>query len=221
MGEEAWWEEVGKMKEERERMRKELQDARQRVGGDMSKEDHGSDEEDGADLGKDRTTCLLIGNHSAGKSSFVNWYVGEKVQVESVAMETAGFCLIRKGGKRARWKGRQTSSAFPWLRRAAHGRTIEWTYADNTIEEERLPARKNFYCMAFKAAGGIPFAILLLLGTALSIVLSLRKTRKQQTMSPSDVVKLRKNRKNLEQVTIKNIEELRKKYVRHTLEEEE
>eukprot|EP00961_Rhodomonas_salina_P049867 669953-Rhodomonas_salina.1 len=40
-------------------------------------------------------SCLLIGNHSAGKSSFINWYVGEKVQSTSVAMETCGITVIR------------------------------------------------------------------------------------------------------------------------------
>jgi hypothetical protein len=115
---------------------------------------------------RDRVTCLLVGNHSAGKSSFINWfdnppilppssflhpplssplffpfsggvtsnpspssacqnlpswslpplfhfspssliprYIGDKVQSESVAMETAGFTIIRKGLKRATWKG--------------------------------------------------------------------------------------------------------------------
>eukprot|EP00960_Hanusia_phi_P026702 746398-Hanusia_phi.AAC.1 len=68
--------------------------------------------------------CSYLGDDSVQ----VNWYVGEKIQVESVAMETAGFCLIRKGGKRARWKGRQTSSAFPWLRRAS--------VSEEDVEEE-------------------------------------------------------------------------------------
>ena len=48
---------------------------------------------------RDRITCLLIGNHSAGKSSFTNWYVGEQIQKESVAIETAGITIIRKGEK--------------------------------------------------------------------------------------------------------------------------
>jgi hypothetical protein len=86
-----------------------------------------------------RITVLLVGNHSAGKSSFVNWllpsllfsvctksndddvlrihrtvpsnflgignlqiltadgrYVGEKIQNESVAIETAGITIVRR-----------------------------------------------------------------------------------------------------------------------------
>jgi len=34
----------------------------------------------------DCISVLLMGNHSAGKSSFVNWYVGEQVQTTSVAV---------------------------------------------------------------------------------------------------------------------------------------
>ncbi|KAJ1493198.1 hypothetical protein T484DRAFT_2799097 [Baffinella frigidus] len=63
----------------------------------------------------DRVTCLLVGNHSAGKSSFVNWYVGEHIQSTSVAMETAGFTVVRKGKKRVEWRGKQTASSFPHL----------------------------------------------------------------------------------------------------------
>lgn len=59
---------------------------------------------------KDRITCLMIGNHSAGKSSFINWYVGEKIQNESVAIETAGVTVIRKGKSRTAWKGAQVSN---------------------------------------------------------------------------------------------------------------
>jgi tRNA U34 5-carboxymethylaminomethyl modifying GTPase MnmE/TrmE len=61
---------------------------------------------------KDRITCLMVGNHSAGKSSFVNWYIGEKIQNESVAIETAGFTVIRKGKSRTSWKGAQVKSRF-------------------------------------------------------------------------------------------------------------
>mmetsp|Transcript_24839 Transcript_24839/g.59623 ORF Transcript_24839/g.59623 Transcript_24839/m.59623 type:complete len:473 (+) Transcript_24839:80-1498(+) len=66
---------------------------------------------------RDKVTCLLVGNHSAGKSSFVNWYLGESIQSESVAMETAGITIIRKGKKRTSWKGQQTLTAFPHLAR--------------------------------------------------------------------------------------------------------
>ena len=65
----------------------------------------------------DCISVLLLGNHSAGKSSFINWYVGEKVQTTSVAMETAGVTLVRRGKKRTQWRGKMTLGNFPALER--------------------------------------------------------------------------------------------------------
>lgn len=65
----------------------------------------------------DCISVLLLGNHSAGKSSFINWYVGEKVQTTSVAMETAGVTLVRRGKKRTQWRGKMTLGNFPGLER--------------------------------------------------------------------------------------------------------
>lgn len=47
-----------------------------------------------------KVNILLIGNHSAGKSSFINWYVEETVQKTGVAIETQGFTLVTSGKKR-------------------------------------------------------------------------------------------------------------------------
>uniref|UniRef100_A0A4W5PCS6 Si:ch211-11k18.4 n=1 Tax=Hucho hucho TaxID=62062 RepID=A0A4W5PCS6_9TELE len=38
-----------------------------------------------------KITVMLMGNHSAGKSSFINWYVEEHIQRTGVAIETQGF----------------------------------------------------------------------------------------------------------------------------------
>ena len=40
------------------------------------------------------------GNHSAGKSSFINWYVEEHIQKTGVAIETQGFTFITSGRRR-------------------------------------------------------------------------------------------------------------------------
>lgn len=47
-----------------------------------------------------KITILLLGNHSAGKSSFINWYVEEHVQKTGVAIETQGFTFVTSGKKR-------------------------------------------------------------------------------------------------------------------------
>ncbi|KAG7244025.1 hypothetical protein INR49_006186 [Caranx melampygus] len=43
---------------------------------------------------------MIMGNHSAGKSSFINWYVEEHIQTTGVAIETQGFTFITSGRKR-------------------------------------------------------------------------------------------------------------------------
>ena len=62
-------------------------------------------------------SVLLIGNHSAGKSSFINWYVGEDVQKSSVAMETVGITAVRRGKKRSQWRGQMTAGNLPGFKR--------------------------------------------------------------------------------------------------------
>lgn len=38
---------------------------------------------------------LVIGNHSSGKSSFINWYVGANVLPTGVAIETKRFTICK------------------------------------------------------------------------------------------------------------------------------
>ena len=42
---------------------------------------------------KTKIWVVLIGNHSAGKSSFINWYVEQAVQKTSVAIEVIKYVL--------------------------------------------------------------------------------------------------------------------------------
>lgn len=44
-----------------------------------------------------RVTAMVVGNHSAGKSSFINWYTGTAALPTGVAVETQGFTLVRCG----------------------------------------------------------------------------------------------------------------------------
>ncbi|XP_012254717.2 uncharacterized protein LOC105685307 isoform X2 [Athalia rosae] len=57
--------------------------------------------------------ALLIGNHSAGKSSFINWYIEEHVQKTGVAIETQGICLVTSGKKRESLTGNATIHLYP------------------------------------------------------------------------------------------------------------
>lgn len=42
-------------------------------------------------------TVLIVGNHSSGKSSFINWFTGERVQSTGMSMETRGFTVVTHG----------------------------------------------------------------------------------------------------------------------------
>ncbi|CAN8015756.1 unnamed protein product [Ixodes persulcatus] len=60
-----------------------------------------------------KIVVLLIGNHSAGKSSFINWYIEEHVQKTGVAIETQGFALVTSGKKRESLTGNATLHLYP------------------------------------------------------------------------------------------------------------
>lgn len=68
-----------------------------------------------ADLPREKINVLILGNHSSGKSSFINWYIGETVQKESAAMETGGFSIITSGEKRDTFEGAATLRFVPML----------------------------------------------------------------------------------------------------------
>ncbi|XP_069797404.1 uncharacterized protein [Narcine bancroftii] len=56
---------------------------------------------------------MLMGNHSAGKSSFINWYVEEHIQKTGVATETQGFTFITSGKTRESLTGKATIHLYP------------------------------------------------------------------------------------------------------------
>uniref|UniRef100_A0A1E1XAZ3 Putative endocytosis/signaling protein ehd1 n=1 Tax=Amblyomma aureolatum TaxID=187763 RepID=A0A1E1XAZ3_9ACAR len=60
-----------------------------------------------------KIVVLLIGNHSAGKSTFINWYIEEHVQKTGVAIETQGFALVTSGKKRESLTGNATLHLYP------------------------------------------------------------------------------------------------------------
>jgi GTPase SAR1 family protein len=64
-----------------------------------------------------KINVLIIGNHSAGKSSFVNWYIGDEIQRTGVAIETQGFTFVTSGSKKtlAPIKGDSTVMLYPYL----------------------------------------------------------------------------------------------------------
>eukprot|EP00035_Acanthoeca_spectabilis_P025087 m.456740 g.456740 ORF g.456740 m.456740 type:complete len:462 (-) comp21121_c0_seq1:125-1510(-) len=65
---------------------------------------------------RQKITVLLCGNHSSGKSSFINWYIDEHVQKSGVAMVTSGFTFITSGIKRQTLTGEATIELFPHMK---------------------------------------------------------------------------------------------------------
>lgn len=63
-----------------------------------------------------KVNVLLIGNHSSGKSSFINWYVNAKVQKTGVAIETQGFTVVTAGRTRQTLTGPATLRLYPYLK---------------------------------------------------------------------------------------------------------
>jgi ABC-type uncharacterized transport system ATPase component len=51
---------------------------------------------------------MIIGNHSAGKSSFINWYVGENIQQTRVSIETIEINMVMHGAKHSELSGYNT-----------------------------------------------------------------------------------------------------------------
>ncbi|XP_039620782.1 uncharacterized protein si:ch211-11k18.4 [Polypterus senegalus] len=60
-----------------------------------------------------KITVMLMGNHSAGKSSFINWYIEEHIQRTGVAIETQGFSFVTSGRKRESLTGNATLHLYP------------------------------------------------------------------------------------------------------------
>lgn len=59
---------------------------------------------------------LFLGNHSSGKSSFINWLVGEELQRTGIAPIDDGFTIITHAGEDAVLDGAAvvTNPKFPW-----------------------------------------------------------------------------------------------------------
>ena len=98
-----------------------------------------------------KINVLLIGNHSAGKSSFINWYIEETVQRTGVAIETQGFTLVTSGKKRESLLGNATLHLYPQLK------ALEQVH--NCIEyvstEISTSKQKNFNLITFIDTPGL------------------------------------------------------------------
>ena len=76
---------------------------------------------------------MIIGNHSAGKSSFINWYIGEKLQKTRVSIETIEMNMIMHGNYHTEISGHNIVKYIPFMSELV----------DNDTKEEKFPGLFN------------------------------------------------------------------------------
>ena len=59
---------------------------------------------------------MIIGNHSAGKSSFINWYIGEKLQKTRVSIETIEINMVMHGAQQQELTGHNVVKMLPFMK---------------------------------------------------------------------------------------------------------
>ena len=73
---------------------------------------------------------MLVGNHSAGKSSFINWYIEENIQKAKVSIETVEINIIMQGNQKEELNGFNAVKMLPFLQELV----------DPVKKTERFPA---------------------------------------------------------------------------------
>jgi ribosome biogenesis GTPase A len=62
---------------------------------------------------RSKVSVMIVGNHSSGKSSFINWYINEKLLGTSMAIETKGLIFVTQGKVKDVWEKEGTLRKFP------------------------------------------------------------------------------------------------------------
>ncbi|XP_062899678.1 uncharacterized protein LOC134344201 isoform X1 [Mobula hypostoma] len=94
---------------------------------------------------------MLMGNHSAGKSSFINWYVEEHIQKTGVATETQGLTFITSGKKRESLTGKATLHLYPHFQKLEQIKGLE----EYLSTEVSISKQKNFNLVIFIDTPGL------------------------------------------------------------------
>ncbi|GFR39964.1 hypothetical protein Agub_g488 [Astrephomene gubernaculifera] len=90
-----------------------------------------------------KISVMIVGNHSAGKSSFINWYIGEAIQKTGVAIETRGFTFVTSGKKRETLQGDATVRFYDHLNEFGKFQGV----MANLFTEISTSRDKNFSCV--------------------------------------------------------------------------
>ncbi|WIA39674.1 hypothetical protein OEZ86_005739 [Tetradesmus obliquus] len=98
-----------------------------------------------------KISVMIVGNHSAGKSSFINWYIGERVCKTGVAIETRGFILCTSGRKRETLTGDATIRYFDYLEDLGGFQGL----LPNLFTEITTSTERSFACVDFVDTPGL------------------------------------------------------------------
>ena len=104
-----------------------------------------------------KATVLVIGNHSAGKSSFINWYVGEKIQSTGIGIETSHFTMITHGEKSSELRSEGTMTMYPFFREIMNysDKKVYGTFFSNLTTKISNKDEKNFKFVDFIDTPGL------------------------------------------------------------------
>ncbi|XP_043915730.1 uncharacterized protein LOC122791831 [Protopterus annectens] len=100
---------------------------------------------------KKKIFVMLLGNHSAGKSTFINWYVEEHIQRTGVAVETQGFTFVTSGRKRESLTGNATLHLYPYFQPLQEITGV----ADYLATEISTSRQKAFHLVTFIDTPGL------------------------------------------------------------------
>ncbi|GCC20717.1 hypothetical protein chiPu_0019284 [Chiloscyllium punctatum] len=98
-----------------------------------------------------KITVMLMGNHSAGKSSFINWYIEEHIQKTGVATETQGFTFVTSGKKRESLLGNATLHVYPQFQGLEQVKGV----TDYLTTEISTSKQKMFFLVTFIDTPGL------------------------------------------------------------------
>jgi GTPase SAR1 family protein len=88
-----------------------------------------------------KVSVLLLGNYSAGKSSFINWYVGDNIQKTGAAQVTVGFHVITSGETNDHGEASYAIRQLPYLQVVEKNKMFPGFLKNLTMEIS--PSKKN------------------------------------------------------------------------------
>jgi predicted GTPase len=101
---------------------------------------------------------MILGNHSAGKSSFINWYIDDKIQDTKVSIETIEINMIMHGQKHSELLGHNCMRQLPFLKELYDKKTKTERYPGllkNLSIKTSPSTSRNFQNMVFIDTPGL------------------------------------------------------------------